>query len=374
MIILDYIFIFSLLLMVYTFFGYPLLLAVLSRLFPRPVRRGGSLPRVTVIIPAYNEAEIIGRKLQNTLALDYPRDRLEIVVASDGSADGTVLKARRFERDGVRVVAFGKRRGKIALFNDVLPTAKGEVILFTDASGMIEPSALRRMVENFDDPDVGGVCGIYRFGFDDRTPRGRGERSYWNYEFRVKEAASRLGTILGATGALYAIRKELYVSLSPGLINDDFLIPAAVAARGFRVVLDKRAVVVDSDADFGSFARRARVAAGNWQQILAMKRLLLPRYGLVCWQFLSHKVLRALLPFFFMFVIVIPFLRPAPIYWPIRLVVTLLLSLAFLGALAGRMVSLPRAAIMPCYVCSGLLAGLVGTVKFALSGGRVSWS
>ncbi|MDP8246958.1 MAG: glycosyltransferase family 2 protein [Candidatus Tritonobacter lacicola] len=372
--ILDYIFIFSLLLLGYTFFGYPLLLTVLSRLFPRPVRRGGSLPRVTVIIPAYNEAEIIGRKLRNTLALDYPRDRLEIVVASDGSADGTVLKARRFEGAGVRVVAFGKRRGKIALFNDVLPSAKGEVILFTDASGMIEPQALRRMVENFDDPDVGGVCGIYMFGFDDRTPRGRGERSYWNYEFRVKEAASRLGTILGATGALYAIRKELYVSLSPGLINDDFLIPAAVAARGFRVVLDKRAVVVDSDADFGSFARRVRVAAGNWQQIFAMRRLFSPRYSLVFWQFLSHKVFRALLPFFALIAVVIPFIGQASFYSFFRIALLAFLCLAVLGGLLGRKRVLPRFAVMPYYICSGLLAGLVGSVKFALAGGKVSWS
>jgi len=230
------------------------------------------------------------------------------------------------------------------------------------------------MVENFNDPHVGGVCGIYRFGFDDRTPRGRGERSYWRYEFRVKEAASRLGTILGATGALYAIRKELYVPISPGMINDDFLIPASVAARGFRVVLDKRAVVVDSDAEFGSFARRVRVAAGNWQQIFAMKKLLSPRYGFVFWQFLSHKVFRALLPFFALIAMAIPFVSQASFYFFFRIVLLAFLCLAVLAGLLVRKRVLPRFAVMPYYICSGLLAGLVGSVKFALAGGKISWS
>ena len=228
-------------------------------------------------------------------------------------------------------------------------------------------------VENFADPDVGGVCGIYRFGFDDRTPRGKGERSYWGYEFRIKEAESRLGTTLGATGALYAIRKELYVPLPPNLINDDYLIPASVAARGFRVIFDGRAAVVDKDVEFGSFARRVRVVAGNWQQIIALRRLLLPKYGLIFWQFVSHKVLRALLPFFGLLVIIIPFLRNTTPYLPIRVAILLFLGLAVLGGIVGRKGILPGVAIMPYYVSSGLLAGLVGVIKFALAGGKVSW-
>lgn len=285
----------SLGLILYCYGVYPLLVIVLARWFPDPVRRGESTPPVSILIPAYNEEKVIAGKIQNTLSLDYPASLREIVVVSDGSSDATEEIARRYEGRGVKLLAHGQRRGKMRALLDAVAAAHGDILVFSDASGMLRPDALREMAANFADSRVGCVCGYYRSPGLARSGR-RGESIYWEYEFAIKRAQSRLGTLLGATGALYAVRRELFTAPPPDTINDDFVIPALVVCRGYRAVLEERAVVDDLDPCMGDFRSRVRVAAGNWQQLLYARGLLSPRRPLLLWQCVSHKLIRMLVP------------------------------------------------------------------------------
>ncbi|MDD5557266.1 MAG: glycosyltransferase family 2 protein [bacterium] len=274
---------------------YPLLLLLLARLFPRPVRKGPATPDVAVVIPAHNEEKVIARKIENTLALDYPPGRLRVVVVSDGSTDATAEIAGGYASRGVSVIRFPEQRGKVPALLDAVPRIRCEVLVLSDASGMLRPDALREAVANFADPAVGCVCGTYASPGLAAGGR-RGELLYWDYEFAIKRAQSRAGTLLGATGAMYAVRRELFVPPPPGTINDDFVIPALVVLAGHRAVLEERAVVDDYDPRHGNFASRVRVSAGNWQQLVILRGLLSPSRPAVAWQFLSHKVLRMAMP------------------------------------------------------------------------------
>lgn len=282
-------------LLAYCCLFYPLIVFLLARLFPRPVRKGDETPLVTVLIPAHNEAGIIRRKIENTLELDYPQGLMEVLLISDGSDDGTGEIAASCAGPGVTVIAYPKRQGKLRALLAALPQARGDILVFSDASGMLGRDALREMVSNFADPQVGCVCGYYRSPA--LAKRGKdGELAYWDYEFAIKRAESRFSTLLGATGAMYAVRRRVFIPPDPDMINDDFAIPALVTLNGFRTVLEERAVVDDYDPGMGDFKRRVRVAAGNWQQLFRLPRLLSPRNPVVCWQFVSHKLLRMVSP------------------------------------------------------------------------------
>jgi cellulose synthase/poly-beta-1,6-N-acetylglucosamine synthase-like glycosyltransferase len=250
---------------------------------------------VTVLIPAHNEAKIIRRKIENTLALDYPEGRMEVLLISDGSDDGTDEIAASFSGPGVTAIAYPERRGKLKALLAALPRARGDILVFSDASGMLRPAALREMVSNFADPRVGCVCGYYRSPALAKRGEG-GELAYWDYEFAIKRAESRFSTLLGATGAMYAVRRGAFVTPDSDIINDDFVIPALVTLNGYRTVLEECAIVDDCDPRMGDFKRRVRVAGGNWQQTFSFPGLLSPRNPVVCWQFVSHKFLRMVSP------------------------------------------------------------------------------
>ncbi len=285
----------SISLLAYCYLFYPLIVFFLARLFPRPVRKGDETPMVTILIPAHNEAKFIRRKIENTLALDYPAGRMEALLISDGSDDGTEKIAASCAGPGITVIAYPERRGKLKALLAALPRAGGGILVFSDASGMLRPDAIREMVSNFADSRVGCVCGYYRSPALAR--RGEdGELVYWDYEFAIKRAESRFSTLLGATGAMYAVRREAFIQPDPDTINDDFVIPALVTLNGFRTVLEERAVVDDRDPRMGDFKRRVRVAAGNWQQLFSLPALLSLRRPIVCWQFVSHKLLRMVSP------------------------------------------------------------------------------
>lgn len=295
MTLLHWILYISMALLAYCYLFYPLIVLTLARLLPKPVKKGDDTPMVTVLIPAHNEAKIIRRKIENTLALNYPAGRMETLLISDGSSDGTEKIAASCAGPGVTVIAHPERQGKLKALLSALPQAKGDVFVFSDASGMLRTDALREMISNFSDPAVGCVCGYYRSPA--LAQRGEdGELAYWDYEFAIKQAESRFSTLLGATGAMYAVRRSAFVPPDPGTINDDFVIPALVTLNGFRTVLEDRAVVDDCDPRMGDFKRRVRVAAGNWQQLFYLPGLLSPRRPIVCWQFVSHKLLRMASP------------------------------------------------------------------------------
>ncbi len=271
----------------YAFLGYPLVLVMLRAGIRREVRKAPIRPFVTLLIPAYNEARVMARKIENSLALDYPANRIEIVIVSDGSSDQTVNIASA--AGGVDVLALPKNRGKVAALNAAVPGLRGEIIVFSDASAILAPDAVRRLVENFADATVGAACGRYGVVKPNEVNIGASEDLYWKYEAFLKVQESRLSSTLGAHGHLYAIRKELYPFPPPETINDDYVIPLSVLGRGFRAVYEPAAVVFEEAREMTGFGRRVRIVAGNLQQLRHLGQFLWPCRPLPLFFFLSHK-------------------------------------------------------------------------------------
>ena len=303
----------SIALFLYPLVVYPVLVWILSRLFPEPVRKSlpSPLPFVSFIVPAYNEESVIEEKIRNTLDLAYPPDRIEIIVASDGSADRTVDLARRFTESRLRVLDFRERRGKLPSLTEAVSLARGEIVAFSDASAILKPDALSCVVENFSDPTVGCVSGRYLIE-KDRTAlldgRSSGERGYFEFEVFQRCQESLFHSTLGAHGAFYALRRSLFPSLPPGVINDDFVIPMLILAKGYRTVYESRAVAAEwhQTTVKGEFRRRIRISHGNFQQIGILRSLLgsgNPKASFVFW---SHKVIRAFQPFYLAVIFLVP--------------------------------------------------------------------
>lgn len=247
-------------------------------------------PKVSVLIAAHDEESCLRQKLENTLALDYPADRLELFVGSDGSTDATDAIARTFADRGVRLSA-APRGGKVAVLNRLARAATGTLWLFTDANTMLAPDALRRLVERAEDPAVGAVCGRLRLV----TPAGGdgGEGLYWRYENLLKLYESRRGALMGANGGLYLLRASAFRPLPPDTIVDDFLVTMRVLLDGRRLVYAPEAVATEETAadGAGEWRRRVRISAGNFQ---ALRELwpLLGRLDFVAFALWSHKLLR----------------------------------------------------------------------------------
>jgi cellulose synthase/poly-beta-1,6-N-acetylglucosamine synthase-like glycosyltransferase len=287
----------SLLLLGYANLGYPVLLLAWASLRPRPFLTGVREPSVTVVVAAHNEAAGIEARLQNLLALDYPKERLEIVLGLDGCDDGTADRAHAYTAKGVRVTAFASRRGKPSVLNALVPTANGEVVVFGDARQRYDPKALRALVAPFADPQVGAVSGELILTEGDGKPLERGLGFYWRCEKAIRRSESRVGSVVGVTGAIYAIRRELFEALPPDTILDDVLLPMRIARRGYRVVFEPGARAYDHapGSPTGEFARKVRTIGGNFQ-LFARERWLLG-FGNPLWlQTVSHKGLRLLTP------------------------------------------------------------------------------
>jgi cellulose synthase/poly-beta-1,6-N-acetylglucosamine synthase-like glycosyltransferase len=284
---------------------YPALIWLFAKLFGRPddppVVPDDRLPSVSLLVAAFNEEKDIGRRIENALALDYPADRLEIVIASDGSDDDTNEIVRRAEvvsGGRVRLLAYPVNRGKAAVLNDAVGHLRGGVVVLSDANTEMRADAVRRLAVWYAQPDVGVVCG--KLVLTDAASGGNVDSVYWRYETFLKTCESRLGALLGSNGAIYAIRKDLFPGVPPGTIIDDFYIPLEAKRKsGCRIVYDTRAVASEETAPNirAEFRRRARIGAGGFQSIGLLWPLLAPRHGWVAFAFLCHKVLRWVCPF-----------------------------------------------------------------------------
>lgn len=352
----------SALLLAYGYAGYPLGIWVLGRFRGRPNVRRETLPSMSLIVPAYNEAHAIKPKIDNCLELDYPADRLEILVASDGSTDGTAEIIRDASAAGrIRGVVYAARRGKVAVLNDMVRVASGEILVFSDATSMIEPTSLRALASGFADPRVGCVSGVYRVLRSSGDAQGEQESLYWRYETFVRLAEARLGTMLGAHGSLYAVRRELFEPLDLRVINDDFVIPVTILLKGFDAIYERRAVAWEDAREMAGFARRARIMMGNFQELLAFVRQggwrARPQ---VLVQLLSHKGLRVLMPFL---MVGLYASSAALLGDPIYRAVFAAQTGFFLAALLGvnpRLRTMGRALIAaPYYICLVNVAALV---------------
>jgi cellulose synthase/poly-beta-1,6-N-acetylglucosamine synthase-like glycosyltransferase len=281
------------------YFGYPLLLLMMARLRPRPIASDDThVPPVSVVVAMHDEEAFVRQKIENTLALDYPRDRLELVIASDGSTDGTHAVARSYAPHGVRLLEL-ERRGKAAALNDGVAAAAGEIVVFTDANNFLAPDAVRKIVRSFADPEVGGVCGNKKYRpLAEADATEEGENLYWRWDKWQKELESRIGSIFAADGTLYAVRKELYVPIADPAQADDIAISTRIVVQGRRLVFDREAVAYEDPPVEGGaeFRRKVRVTNHSVRALLNLGSALWTR-GFWSLELLSHKLFRHFVPF-----------------------------------------------------------------------------
>jgi cellulose synthase/poly-beta-1,6-N-acetylglucosamine synthase-like glycosyltransferase len=344
-------------LIVYAHLGYPLLLWLVGALFGegevQPDRQG-ELPSVTLVIPAYDEEDVIERKVANARALDYPPDHLEIVVASDGSSDRTAELAHAAGADRVLELPRG---GKVAALNQAVTEATGTILAFSDANSYWRPDAMRLLVGRFADSRVGYACGLVRF---EGGEGGNQEGIYWRYEMAVRSMETRLAGITAGNGAIYAVRREAYIELDPSR-GQDIGFPFELTKRGWRAVYEPSAVAEEKMAPTveGEFRRKRRMMWGLWDVMLKWGMLDPRGYGLgYALEIYSHRLLRYLTPWLHLIVFGanIALLDRGSVY-----VVTMALQLALLlGALLGRFIpALPlRIAYYYVTVTASIAVGL----------------
>ena len=285
----------------YTYIGYPVVVWLLGRLRNLKVSKSAVTPRVSVVIACHNEANNIEARIKNLLESDYPARLLEIVIISDGSTDFTADIARRYVSNRVHVFAYTEQRGKATALNVGAEIASGEIIIFADARQWFEPDAIKELASNFADARVGAVSGELLLDGGANAAVGEGFGLYWKYEKWIRKSESRFNSVIGATGAVYAIRRKLWQPLPQETILDDVYTPMQIALAGSRIVFDEKARAHDRANDSASreFSRKVRTLTGNYQLCQLMPRLLLPTNALL-FQFYSHKLMRLAAPIFFL--------------------------------------------------------------------------
>lgn len=362
----------------YTYIGFPLLVLLRSRVAPRPVASGDVTPSVSLVIAAHNEEDSIGGKLENVLAMDYPAEQLEILVASDGSTDRTEQIVRGFAARGVRLLAL-PRLGKARALNAAIAVARGEVLAFSDANSMFERQALRRLVSPLADDTVGGVAGDQRYDLPDRgDTNGCGERSYWNFDRLMKRAESRAGHVISATGAIYAIRRKLFQAVPEG-VTDDFVTSTRVIAQGYRLVFCGDAVAWEpvAPSQQAEFSRKVRVITRGFRSLLVMRSLLNPfRHGFYSLQLLSHKLLRRLMFLPLSVLLIGSFLlwQDGMLYRAAASAQAAFYALAACGTVASnRQWRTTKLFAVPAYFCMVNLASLIALWRLATGHAVVVW-
>jgi cellulose synthase/poly-beta-1,6-N-acetylglucosamine synthase-like glycosyltransferase len=375
----------------YHHLGYPMLLKAMSR-----VGRSGTaasspsrawaqnpgdaeLPPITIVIPVYNEAAIIADKIWNIAALDYPTDKLRVIILCDGSTDGTVAVALKTKQKlGERGAAFvaidyRRNRGKVAVLNDVLPDIESGLIMLTDASALISVDALLIAADHFRDPKVGIVAATYAFA----GRAGEGEAGYWKYQLAIKRGEARLGAFTGAHGAGYFFRAELFTPLPADTINDDVILPMRIVKAGYRAIYEPLMVAAELDVTRPEQEqrRRVRIAAGNMQQLLRLRGLLSPRFGATAFAFASGKGLRAIVPFLLALLLA---LTAALAFRGVAPAQILVAAGLVLGALAPIRSRLPGGQIkklldLAAYAARGQWLSLIGGTRYVLGLERSSW-
>lgn len=380
----EIIFWICLFLIVYTYVLYPVVLFAIASVVQtwRDLRyalkrddrrtRFGELPTVSIIIPAYNEEGVIREKLENATTVDYPKDKLEVIVVSDGSTDRTNEIVSQFGQ-GVKLIVQPQRSGKPAGLNRGIAEATGEVVVITDANTMFSPTAVRYLVRHFRDETVGAVLGdlacIPMESF-------KLEHRYWNYERMLKFLESRIGAVLGGQGGIYAIRRSCYHPIPNETWVDDLVIGMLIKQAGYRVIYDTEAQAYEQTTSSveAEFVRKARIAAGDFQSFAFTWRLLNPLRGSIAFSFWSHKVLRWLSPFFMIAVLVANlFLLNHRLYQITFALQLILYGSGVLGYLTRNIPILSKLLALPYYFLFMNLALLVGFFRWLTGSQRVTW-
>jgi poly-beta-1,6-N-acetyl-D-glucosamine synthase len=353
----------SFIFVVYVYAGYPAALAFVRRFLKRPVQKKYWEPTVSIVIAAHNEREHLERKITNCLSLDYPKDKLQVIVSLDGSNDGSGFLLRTLALPRVVVVRSRVHRGKPSALNNAMRRVNSEIVVFADVRQRFHPAAIRELIANFADPAVGAVSGELILTDGSQNEAATDVGLYWRYEKVIRSMESDVHSVPGATGAIYAIRRELYEDLPHDILIDDVLIPMRIILRGKRAVFDPSAKAYDVVAccPNAEFRRKVRTLAGNFQLLTHQPELFLPWRNPIIFQFLSHKIGRLMVPYALIALFLSNLMMPRGIY-----VVTLLLQVLWYGfACGGYLVTRPvgtasperTSAAQPVVVTAPILVG-----------------
>ena len=306
-----------LILFVHCYVLFPITLPFVSEIFKRKEtenQNGSDTPKVSILISAYNEEAVIERKIQNLLELDYPKDKLEILIGDDGSTDKTVEIVERYKDQGITLVKAPQNAGKAAMLNRLQKEASGEILLFCDANTMLFPNVVRKLTDPFKDKKIGCACGHLILTDKSGTELGRGESAYWDLESEIKKFEGMMDLLIGGNGALYAIRKELYTDLpTKKSVMDDFFVTTKILQKGYYCTFISSAIGAEqtSKETIGEYRRKVRIGRANFNYLLSYLPLLNPFRPLRCYLFFSHKILRWFSPHIF----ILLFLVNIPLAW-----------------------------------------------------------
>lgn len=363
-------------LLLYTYLLYPLVLALMALLNKNRPRSAEYEPTVSLLICAYNEEAGIAEKLRNTLLLDYPKDKLEIVVISDGSCDRTEEIVQTFSAQGVRLLRTSRRLGKTNAQNEAIACCTGEIVVFSDATTTYDRSALRILAAAYHDPRVGAVSGRYQYlDPDGSSPTGVGSSAFWNYENQIKYLQSRILTLTGCCGCIYSVRRHLYTALPADIISD-LVQPLQIIKQGYAVVFEDRALAfeVPTETSQQELTMRIRVITRGMRGILSVRSLLNPlRHPWIAFQLISHKVMRWFVPFYLIGLFVSSVLLAGQPAFAILLAAQLLLYLVALLSLAAPLHRLWKPLGIPLYFCTLNFAALISLFELLRGRNYVVW-
>jgi cellulose synthase/poly-beta-1,6-N-acetylglucosamine synthase-like glycosyltransferase len=365
-------------LLAYTFVGYPVIARLRAAFRPQPRRRAPIEPTVTIVVAAHNEGARISARIANLLALEYPRDRVQILIGSDGSTDDTVSRAGSAADNRVHVHAFTVRRGKPAVINALVREAGGEIVVFADARQQFDAGALRALVANFADPTVGAASGELILAGDERASgAAAGTAFYWRYEKLIRSTESRGRSTVGATGAIYAIRRSLFEPLPEDTVLDDVLIPIRIARRGYRVVFEAGARAYDGLPATAAeeLIRKTRTIGGTFQLLSRERWLLSPRQNPLWFETISHKVLRLAIPLLLAAMIAANAALADAWFYQWTMAGQSLFYVAALGGLVHRgSARRPVVLAVPYTMCLLSWATLAGFARFLAGRQPVTWN
>lgn len=363
-------------LIAYTYFGYPLILSFIAYFRKKEIKKEDIYPFVSIVIAAHNEAMSIRNKIEDTINLDYPREKLEIIVASDNSTDRTNEIVNNYSNSLVKLIAFSERKGKTFVQNETAKIAKGEIILFSDATTLYEPQLLKKLIRNFADSKVGAAGGELVYINKNKSLIGKGDGFYWQYEKFLKKKESQITSLIGLSGCCYAIRKELYEPLRPDLISD-FVIAQIVYKKNKRVVYEPEAISYEETNDTvkDEVKMRVRVAVRTLHGLWHMKSLLNPfQYGFFSVQLISHKVLRYLVPILLILLFLANIILRINNQFLIYGVSLYLQVIFYVSAILGWIFQKRKSFInIAFYFCLTNYALLIGVVKFLRGERQVLW-
>ncbi|OGW85764.1 MAG: hypothetical protein A3C35_03335 [Omnitrophica bacterium RIFCSPHIGHO2_02_FULL_46_11] len=377
---LVFIFWFLIAVIFYTYAGYPVCLLIVSSFKKRDVKKGVYEPRVSVVVSAFNEEKAIEQKLLNLLELNYPTEKLEILIGSDGASDRTDEIVSRFHSPRIRFFRFVKNFGKPHVLNALLEEACGEIIVFTDVRQELDYESIHALAANFKDPEVGCVSGELCFKTEARSILGhvgKGMDLYWRYEKFLRKKESEIGSMLGATGAIYAIRRSLFCPVPLDILVDDMYVPLSIVERGYRAVFESRALAYDRPSERGGeeFKRKVRTLAGNYQIFLHFLNFFMPWKSPIAWQLFSHKFLRVIAPFsLFGLLASNLFILSHPFYFWFFLAQILFYGMAIFEAYYARGTTHRKGiGYLPYTFCLLNYSALVGLVRFLTGRQKTAW-